>query len=295
MKAIEKRPITPEIQKIARRAIDLYANERAEEAFELLQKGVDEHSHVRLFRLLARLRVFFGDEAGATEILKQVLPICWKPGFWELAQVGSRQGYAVKSEQHKLLYFPVRKCACTSMYNFMASIDGQKRQGEEIHDEQDHELVTFDTLRQDYVSYKTALVVRDPIARVRSFYKGNIEKREHLVRDTNGKESFYGLKTRPCYEEFLANFDAYRRTFITVRNHTDALVAFAGENINNFDVVVNVAGVSELQNKLAASMGIDIEPLHEMKSDGETFELTEAENALRSLYEEDYQLFGEYF
>ncbi len=295
MKDVIRQPVTPEVQAIARKAIALFADERAEDAFTTLQKGVEQHNHARLWRLMARLRLFFGDEESAVEILQNVLPVSWSPGFWELAQAGSAQGYAVKSEKHKLLYFPIRKCACTSMYNFMSILDGGTEQGEEIHSDQAHTLVKLGSLKEEYPDYKAIAVVRNPIERVRSFYHGNILKRDHLVRDTGGKKTFYGLATKPTYQEFLSNFDAYRRTFITVRNHTDEITSFIGKKVSDYDFIVPVRNLSELKQKLTEDTGIELPDLHDMKSGMNNPEETQAEQALKKFYKTDYEIYGSYF
>ena len=295
MKPVIQRPVTPEIKRISRKAFQLYSDERAEEAFELLQGTVEEHNHARLWRLFARMHLFFGDEQTASEILQHVLPASWDVGLWELAQADIGQGYAVHSEVHKLLYFPVPKCACTSFINFMELLDGRQVKGEDIHRQKDQILLKFDDLRTTYSGYKTILIVRNPLERVRSFYHGNILNREYLVEDTKGKTSFYGLSTRPSYPEFLSKFDAYRRVFITVRNHTNPIVGFGGKNASNYDHIITIDEVSQLQTNIADKLGVETPIVHEMKSGVEVVELSEEELALKSFYDADYAVYGDYF
>ncbi|MCK0069048.1 sulfotransferase family 2 domain-containing protein [Kordiimonas laminariae] len=295
MKPIVQRPVTPEIKRISRKAFQLYADERAEEAFELLQGAVEEHNHARLWRLFARMHLFFGDEQTASEILRHVLAASWDIGLWELAQADVGQGYAVESEKHKLLYFPIPKCACTSFINYMGVLEGQRLKGEDIHQQKDQILLKFDDLQTIYNEHKKILIVRDPLERVRSFYHGNILKREHLVSDTNGKDSFYGLSTRPKYQEFLSKFDAYRRTFITVRNHTNPVISFAGKNASNYDHIIPITEVTQLQATIAEKLGIKMSPVHEMKSDVDVVELSEEELALKPFYKADYEVYGSRF
>ena len=280
------------VKQLAERALSLFQNEQADEAMALVASALNDHDHPRLKRMKARLMMFFGDEAGAGAILREIIPHIWEPGFWELAIAGSKQGYAVAAPEQKLLYFPVRKCGCTSLYNMMRGLNGELPLGEEVHADQKHELVTFETLRKDYAGWHTLLVVRDPIERVRSYYHGNIIGRDHLIVHTDRRENFYGLPTKPDYETFIKNYDAYRRTFIVVRNHTDPITAFAGSDPSLYDTITTLNGLQDALSALSEKLGIPLALPHDMQSNRRQAP-SHVELSLKEFYSEDYQVFGE--
>ena len=283
----------------AEKGQQLFAAGQAEAALALAGEGLAAEDHVRLWRLKARLLVFFQREREASEILQRVLPNAWLPGFWELAQAGLPLSYALLADTHKVAYFPVRKCSSTSLHNVMAVLDGRTSKGEEIHESiAQYTLIDRTQQRETLADYLSVLVVRSPIDRIRSFYHGNIVGRGHLVRDTGGKESFYGLSTRPSYEEFLDNFHGYRRTFTTVRNHTDPLAAYVGTDTGLFDWVGGMHQTRELIELLSARSGIKLPEFRDMQAGGaaeKPASYSAAEQALMEFYQADYDTFSNWF
>ena len=194
---MQKRSKTPtEIVTIAEKATSLFAGEEAEAALALVEDKLAQGEYVRLLRLKARLLVFLGRENEAAEIQRQILPKAWHPGFWELAHSRLPLSYALLSKKHNVAYFPVRKCSSTSLHNIMALLDGRASMGEDVHDSvAPYEMIDRTNQRQTLAGHLAVLIVRSPIDRIRSYFSGNIAGRAHLVLDTNGKDSFYGLST----------------------------------------------------------------------------------------------------
>jgi Sulfotransferase family len=286
------------VDALAKKAAKLFATEEAKAALALVDEGLDTEPHARLWRLKARLLMFFEREAEATSILQRVLPTVWHPGFWELILSGLPQSYALLSEDHKLAYFPVRKCSSTSLHNVMAILNGGAARGEDIHDNVvQYNLVDRAQDKGSAADYFRFLLVRSPVDRVRSFYQGNIAGRDHLVRDSGGRDSFYGLKTKPSYEEFLDKFEAYRRTFLTVRNHTDPLSGFVGTDIGLFNWIGGVPQTNELIKLLADRTGVKLPQRSDMRSGTQATSavLTATEQALLPFYRADYDTFGNWF
>ena len=298
--SMRKRSKTPaDVLAIAEKAASLFASEHAEAALALVEERLATGEHVRLLRLKARLLVFFDREAEAGEILQRILPNAWHPGFWELAQSGLPNSYALLSKNHNVAYFPVRKCSSTSLHNVMALLDGGVPKGEDIHGSvASYEMIDRRAQRQRLADYMSVLIVRSPIDRVRSYFEGNIAGREHLELDTGGKDSFYGLSTRPSYEEFLENFQAYRRTFITVRNHTDPLTGYVGADASVFDWIGNTSQTNELTDILSQRSSLKLPKLQDMRR-GKGTEIStraqDAEQALLPCYQADYDAFGRWF
>jgi len=290
---------SPEVATVAEKANALFANEQAEAALELVEQWLASGEHVRLLRLKARLLVFFEREAEAKEVLERILLKAWYPGFWELAQAGLPHSYALLNDRHKVAYFPVRKCSSTTMHNIMALLAGREAKGEDIHDNvAQYELIDRSSEDAGLADYLSVLVVRSPVDRIRSYFDGNIAGRSHLVVDTNGKDSFYGLNTRPSYEEFLENFHAYRRTFMTVRNHTDPLTGYVGTDAGLFDWIGNTSQTNDLIDVLAKRSGLMLPKLRDMRRAHSAYHskaLKPAEQSLLSFYEADVNTFGNWF
>jgi len=288
-----------EIVACAEKAQNLFANEQPQAALALIEEGLQKSDHARLWRQKARLLVFFEREAEATELLSRILMNVWLPGFWELAQSGLPLSYALLAKTQKVAYFPVRKCACTSLHNVMAVLEGHAPKGEDIHDSvAQYSLIDRSQQREHLAEYFSVLIVRSPIDRIRSFYEGNIKMRDHLVRDSGGKDSFCGLSTRPNYHEFLEQFHAYRRTFATVRNHTDALVDYVGRDASLFDWVGGVGQTSELIDMLSERSGMKLPKLQDMQAGGSAERkaaYNKHEQALVDHYKADYEAFGRWF
>jgi len=265
----------------------------AEGALSACETALGEFNHVRLWRLKARLLVFFGREEEASQILNARLLEGAAPGFWEIAQARLPFSYALVDSVRELAYFPVRKCSSTSLHNAMRIIAGGEASGEKVHEGlKIYSLLPHSELQSVYRNFFKFLIVRDPIERVRSFFHGNIAKRNHLVLDTEGKESFHGLSTKPSYDEFLDQFEAYRRTFITVRNHTDPLVGFAGMNAGLYDWIGGVEQTQELLGLLEEKTGVELPAISEMRSGAKAEPLSAKEQALQEFYKVDYDTYG---
>ena len=294
-----RRKIPADVLAIAERGAALFANEQAEAALDLVEAKLVTSEHVRLQRLKARLLVFFERDIEAKEILRRILPDAWYPGFWELAHSGLPTSYALLTKNHNVAYFPVRKCSSTSLHNIMALLDGGAAKGEDIHGSvAPYEMIGRTDQRQRLADYLSVLVVRPPIDRLRSYFEGNIVRRGHLTVDTGGKGSFYGLSTRPPYEDFLENFHAYRRTFMTVRNHTDPLTGFVGTDAGVFDWIGNTNQTNDLIAILSERSGLELPEFRDMQAGvvvKKPARHSAAEQALADFYQADYDTFGNWF
>jgi len=286
------------INEITKKARQLFLNEQAEAALELLNVALREYDHVRLWRLKARILVFFDREVEATEILRRIVPMAWYPGFWELVQSGMEYSNIVSSTAHKLAYFPIPKCGSTSIQNAFAILSGRvSEHGEVLKESFQYNLINRLDKADVFADYKKILLVRSPLERIRSYYNGNIIKYGHLVRDTGGKDTHYGLKTKPDYSEFIDHFHAYRRTFLSVRNHTDPIVGFVGDDLSLFDWVGGVQETGGLIAHLSEITGMALPRLHDMQSTwkGRLKDPSSAEGALLEFYAADIKAYEGWF
>ncbi len=298
MTRIKARKASDAIDRIAKQAQRLFSEENAEAALDLVNEGLETDPHVRLWRLKARLLVFFGREDEATKILHRVLPQAWGLGFWELSQSGLGASHALLSKAHKVAYFPIPKCSSTSLHNVMAILNGKDQRGEEVHKNlRQYDIVQRSLPQKDLKAYEKILIVRSPLDRIRSFYFGNVWKREHLVRDRKGSDSFYGLHTKPSYDAFLDQFEAYRRTFLTARHHTNPLTSFVGTDASYFDWIGGVQDTANLIDHLREITGVRLPKIHDMRAlaGKENQPMSAKEQALMHRYKGDFDAFSSWF
>ncbi|MBL4790772.1 MAG: sulfotransferase family 2 domain-containing protein [Kordiimonadaceae bacterium] len=295
--------VRPVLSDSGKRAVtearELLEAEDSGAALAVVDAALAQNTHIRLERLKSRLLVLEGRDAEAGEILSRILPEVVAPGFWELALTGSARSFVRKAKHYDLLYFPAPKCGSTSIRNMLNILDGEANVGEYIHDQPDrYELIDHNQLDEEFPDHRKLVIVRDPIERVRSYYFGNIEERDQLKIDVGGKDSFYGLSTKPSYDEFLDRFMAYRRVFITVRHHTEPATSYAGSDAGLFDKIGSVRKLAEVTEYLSDLTGVSLPLVHDMqtkrsKTKPEGF--SAAEQSLQKFYARDYSVFGEWF
>lgn len=282
-------------------AEDIWACFLAEElpaAKELLAEALATSRHPRFRRIQARFMLLEGDEAGAGALLKSLVPEIWQIGAWEYALAGAVDTLAVRNDDQKIIFFPIRKCASTSMLNVMRALDGGASRGEHIHQELDAQrVVQLKDLMGPFADYFKCALVRDPLERLMSYYFGNIAGRDHLVVETGGKDSFYGLETRPSLASFIDQFDRYRQVFVTVRNHTEPVISFIGRRPEELTWIGNVADLKELIDRLEARTGRTLPRPRDMASPRQAASKDAAQQVepLRRFYAEDYKLYGRWF
>lgn len=273
-----------------------FRDENFEQAEQLLDQTSAHHDHPRLTRIRARFELFKGNEAEAARLLKSILPQIWDVGAWELALAGSQAGLASVNHLHKILYFPVRKCASTSMLNVISRLGDRRLSGEEVHSlAAEQRPVPFHAVNHRFRGYFSCAVVRCPLQRVRSFYHGNVIARDHLVRNAEGRDSFYGLSTKPHVEEFVENFERYRRVFITVRNHTEPLLSFLGDDPTIYHWIGPATDVGRLIQAIGDHAGVRLEVPNEMRTPANSQSDTARFDRLMPFYSRDQQIFGRYF
>lgn len=274
----------------------LFQDQKYDKARVLLDGALRATNHRRFRRLEARFELFEGNEDKAAEILKAILPHIWHPGSWELAISGAGACRARELAVQKILFFPIRKCASTSVLNALKLVDNQGLRGEDVHEE-DHTMAPcrIDDLTRTYKDYFCFSLVRDPIERLLSFFYGNIVARDQLANHHGGVSEFYGLPTKPDLPFFLQNLARYRQVFITARNHTEPVVSYLGADPSLFSWIGGLKDLPGLMEKLEARSGRKLPVLSHMGSPEKPVGLPDLPEDVSNLYIADYRHYSPYF
>lgn len=276
---------------------DLFHAQKFDAARAKLDGALAESDHPRFRRIDARFLLFEGCEAQAADVLTDIIDDVWHPGSWELAMANKKACRARELGTQKILFFPVPKCGSTSVMNVLKLIAGENVRGEDIHQEDNKKVpIRLGALAVDYADYFTCALVREPMARLLSFYRGNIAARDQLAKHHGGSSEFYGLPTRPDQDFFVQNLKRYRQVFITARNHTEPVTSFLGKDPSIFNWIGGLNDLPQLVQQLADRTGKDLPVLSEMASPGAKKHGSETvPDHLEGLYADDYRHYSDYF
>lgn len=274
----------------------LFHDEQYDRARGKLDAVLRDSNHPRFRRIEARFLLFEGEEQQAVVILKDIIRDVWNPGAWELVLADVDMGRARFVDDAKLLFFPVRKCGSTSVLNILKIIENKPMRGEHIHQEDAfNQLVELSTLKRDLSQYFSFALVRDPVARLVSYHRGNIIARRQLAAHHNDAAIYYGLPTQPDWDFFIENIARYRQVFVTARNHTDPVSGFLGRDPDVFSWLGGLGDMPALVKALSEKTGSELPVLSDMASPEVTPDLPEIPDPLKALYTDDYRLYGRYF
>lgn len=283
------------------RAEELLLNEKLQEAFALVNAAADEHDHVRLWRFKKRVLLMMGDEEAARGLMTRIIDVVHRPTPSELSLVGSRKSSFTLLKDRKLFYLHVPKCGSTTVKDMLYHIlKGRTVEGHshtKMLEEAPYRIIDRGRLQRDFSDWFKFLVVRDPISRLRSYYRFNLVFANDLAQEVGKRESYLGLKLQPSYREFLEKLPEYRRVFRTLRAHTNGVADIAGDDPSVFDWVGPVKDMGALRERLCELTGTSIPSIHNFRSkDLVAFDPAEdLEDKVRSNYTREYEVYGRYF
>ncbi|WP_262692302.1 sulfotransferase family protein [Kordiimonas aestuarii] len=291
----------PVVNRCIAQAWELLLTEEIEAAYRLVEAALADHDHVRLWRFKKRVLLMLGDEPAAELIMRRIVDHIHMPTATELALIRSEMSSFTALKIHKLLYLHVPKCGSTTvkdmLYHILTGERGEGHSHSRMLEQAPYRMLVRAKLPVDYADWFRFLVVRDPISRLRSYYRFNLVFTDDLSKEVGKRESFMGLRLQPTYDQFLKNLHRYRQVFPTLRAHTNPLSDIAGDDPSVYDWVGLVARMDELRAKLSEKTNTAIPAIHNFHSKNMVaLEPTPAlEEQVRPLCARDYEIYGCYF
>jgi hypothetical protein len=210
--------------------------------------------------------------------------------------------------RHKISYFSVPKCACSSAKSLLFEIEnGFPFKPFRVNDKLYgiHPLakcIAFDKQPHDRIAdHVKVAIVRDPVARILSCYEDKIAKGKAFKKSNTASIAAANkrkLPLHPDFSEFVERIDEYRRVSTNIAHHSNELRFFLGNTTNTFDRIFDMSELPDFAAYLSEISGTKVEMPHRNKSN-RTVPREEISEGTRALiakkYESDYKIFGAFF
>ena len=205
--------------------------------------------------------------------------------------------------EHRLAYFPVPKCACTSLKQLFFAVENGfpfrrfRVQGKKwgVHD-----LVASDgfsaTDHAAIAEWCRIAVVRDPVSRVASCYADKVVAKQALAR-LDPEAELGGLPVAPSFADFVRHLPEYQRRSVVIAKHTRPLSFFLGRDPAYFDRLVPLRDLAALAAFVTAHTNTDAVLPHRMQSPRQALPADPSHRELRrieDLFAEDLEIFGRF-
>ena len=213
----------------------------------------------------------------------------------------------VLMHEQKYAYFPVPKCACTSLKHFFFEIENGFRfksfkvngRPRYIHNAA-YPSNEFNAYMQDATKdMHCVAVVRDPISRVLSCYANRVLHHRELDNvELSDKDIERGMTQRPTLDLFLRFFRRYRELSGPIAHHSRSLSYFLGKDSSFFHRIYDISQVGQMIEDMKVWFR-SVPELRRMQKSG--LKLTAADLSpkqiakVKNLFAEDYEVFGDFF
>ncbi|TNE63485.1 MAG: hypothetical protein EP335_09430 [Alphaproteobacteria bacterium] len=290
-----------DIKALVAKAEALILDEKPEAAQALIAAALQDRDHVRLWRFQRRVLLMLGDEAAAAGVMQRIIDKIHAPTPGELALAGSPRSAFTAVRKHKILYLHVPKCGSTTVKDMLYfMLTGERGEGHAhtlVAKRAPYQYLDRTKLAHSHPNWFRFLVVRDPVARLRSYYRFNLVFTNDLSKEVPGRETFLGLPLQPDYDTFLRHLDRYRQVFRTLRAHTNAITDIAGTDAGLYHWIGSVGDMAALRAKLSERAGVAIPEIHNFRSAEMAAIVPDAdlEAAARERYAADYTVYGNWF
>lgn len=213
---------------------------------------------------------------------------------------------AVEWRTKKIVYFPVPKCACTSLkYAFYKLNFGQEYSEDSATAAGGIHLLysgtpEFGLSRLElYTSWRRLVVIRDPVRRFLSAYTNRVVDKgklsEDLLSDNSRK---FDVPSNPDIHQFIAHFDIYRAISPDVRHHFAPQAYFLGPDLDAYTHVYKIEELDLLHMMLEVEHGYHFE-MHRLQVSNTSISTdiisVRELSVICGLYAGDYALLKRYY
>lgn len=280
--------MTSEFKKVISEVQSATSSESLSDSKALCEKYLERYDRPELWMAYADILLKSGEQTIARAILRNIVHRIPNIHIKDIITAGVPYTKVVVVDSFKWIYFPIPKCASSTIKDWVSLIFKNQLFGEASHSQigEFYRVVSFSELREKYADYEKVAVHRPAMDRVRSYFHGNIDQRKSLLKESRGKATYFGLTTNPDYEFVLDNFSNYRSVFHDFRHHTDSLVGYCGYNNRNLDRVYRMEDLDALRIDLSERSGVELPVLHNMKGAEATTpaKIAEKEEAVRERF-----------
>ncbi|MEX2435867.1 MAG: sulfotransferase family 2 domain-containing protein [Balneolaceae bacterium] len=209
--------------------------------------------------------------------------------------------------EHKLIYIPIPKNACTSikqafhMIEFGRTFDTNLPVNDpyvDIHDYYKKHSGAFTSLNKlkSQSEFTRFAIVRDPVERLISCYRNRVVDQGDLQADLSALKKMK-LSAEPDLSTFVVNLKEYQMASKSIEHHSRPQSAFLGGSIKYLDHIFPIERMDDLHEMLR-KISPDLKMLNR-KSRGTKVEFSELtpnglEAAIR-FYKIDYELLNRFY
>ncbi len=202
-----------------------------------------------------------------------------------------------------LTYVSVPKCACTSLKAYFYEVQHAQAFDDQTSARSIHQIYrsrSFSKLPHDTIAnHQKLTVVRDPVRRFVSGYYGKVV-REKCLTGMGAKAALrvMRLPVDPTIDLFMDNLARYRLASPVVRKHFQPLSYFLGTDPGWFSQIYDMSDLPAFTQRVAEQTGVPISLRHlNHNQDRPKAQSLSPETAarIRSLYDEDFALYGPFF
>lgn len=188
-----------------------------------------------------------------------------------------KKSLIIKSKRFKIAYFPIPKCACTSLKSLLYKLEFQRNFKKHIKLQRKfvflfypkiikniHEFWGYqkEEIQPGFLDeYFKFVVIRDPIKRFLSAYKNRILHYKDLTNSDFLKvEKFheFGLSEYPELNYFVRDLNKYMKVSLLIKHHFSPQSNSLVNDLSFYDLVCPIENMDNLENKLSQIVGNNI-------------------------------------
>jgi hypothetical protein len=207
---------------------------------------------------------------------------------------------------HKISYYPVPKCACTSLKTFFFELENGFRlpsfrvNGHYKHIHNFMPTRPFGEIAEfDRTEHSKFAVTRNPIERLLSCYSNRVVFHQELSEGLLSTEACQsGCIPNPSLSVFIDRFEFYQRFSRSISHHSTPMVAFLGRNPLYFSQIFPISEIDKFASTINSLLGCKIDLIHEQtggpKIPRSVLSKSEIEK-IENIYADDFEVYGEFF